>query len=215
MTNKELKKVRFEARESRAKISLKITAFAAQLSEAEQRAGIAERDGWRRGVADQHSLRRAYFAVPDLELRKTLIGTVTEIHSLEARRCGAECHCDGIDLAIAKKPDEYAHILAAFDAGGLAAAGGIFFGVVGAIVGAAAGYFIGLGVLEGRRRRRLGKIAAAQAAYKSTKKLYESMSTWMPWFTKEEVHTGVSAEKPVTPEEIRTFFDSLTPAPLG
>jgi hypothetical protein len=214
------KKRKFDADNYRAGIHLKVRDLGRQLSEIEQRAGIAA--GWDLKLggfaSPDYILRDAYLTVPDLELRKALIETITEILSHKGYERRAYWACAEADLAVAKVSDRWSHVHAAWIAAGLVAIGGVLFGTVGGIAGAAAGYFLGLGMLQEYRKERLEQIARAQAEIKRTQEHYENMERYPPLFSDEEVRTGVSDRppvKPMTPEEMMAFINSLGPAPLG
>jgi hypothetical protein len=128
------------------------------LSEAEQQAGIPGWSGWGKGYLS----RDTYFNIPDIALRKRLIGCTREITNQANNRQRIEWETAQQRVAVAKVYGRYAYYFAGFNAAALTIFGSVLFGIPGAIAGAVAGYFLGHARIEAARVERLQRIARCE-----------------------------------------------------
>ena len=143
----------------------------------------------------RYGIRRAYFSVADIDQRKALIEGQREIHSAwqEMVREGV-VEAEGKLTAAKNRGGASAHAWAAFSGAGYVVIGWAVFGLVGAIGGAVAAYFLGQQKIEEAGRRRQKAVAGAEAELKDANEGCKKVLNTAPIFTRSEARTG-QAEK--------------------
>ena len=121
----------------------------------------------------RHLTRRAYFDVPDLDLRRKLIGAERRLHDVWLRSWDEDVRTAGQDEYAARAAaDRLPCGMAAVIGGGCVAFGYFVAGLSGAIGGAVVGLFTGTGTIANARadaRRNLEAARETLASVEATK----------------------------------------------
>ncbi len=141
-------------------------------------------------------IRRLYFSIPDIELRKLLIEK--DRAYTNAHRNWFVASRDDAQQALTRAHSVRRHwwVSAAFYGVLLVLGGYFFFKIPGALAGVVAAIFLGRGIEEKARQTRDKAIKSAQENLSSAGKNAEDMLSRAYTFTRRETFTGTSEENP-------------------
>jgi hypothetical protein len=199
-----------------------------QLTALEERAGIAKKaesarlgplfpnleaspDEYFREVEEsaRRRVRKLYFGVEDLALRKALIAKEREgarfcNQVLQDQLSRARAAVAGAQQRANSLPWLWAGTVAAV----CVAIGAGIFAIYGAIAGALVGFFAGQGVISRARVARATELSAAQAALEEETKSQGKESLKPEWFNAAEERTGERDDAFDSESVIANFYDA-------
>ena len=157
-------------------------------SEQERRETVEYWEDQRRTTA--YLLRKAFFSVSDVEMRKRLIAKQREIEDLRRDLFVQAAHDADTALEEARIPRPTWWIAAAIVGTTLVAAGYHFFGIPGTVAGAVTGYFIGRYLEEFAKADHDARMRRAENAQKEAKASKDEILNRPQIFSREEEKTG-------------------------
>jgi hypothetical protein len=136
-------------------------------------------------------IRRAYFSVSDVDLRKQLINTQRKLEKLGSDGQTRDVNKARHALEVSKQESaKQPWGTAAAIAGGAVALGYYAFELVGALAGMVGGFFLGQGVIADARRRAADAITADQESLDAELETQSSNARKPSYFTYQEELSG-------------------------